>query len=415
MSQAMTMKKSSFDISYKYFINSLNTNSKENCRNYAQTKLPPSLNNDLLKRFLSDRSISAEIRLHSIYTLLNRTTQEFCLNKKLWNTSRQISIIRWLSEFSEGIQILNLSNFYISFISKNIFINLLKKSKSLKSLHVKCDDSCVISQLLLENFENLEEEVQTALRKIVFIDIDDSVCYSNVDKILKLLPNVQSLGKYRLSSRILYRLNKDTNIQLNLNEFRHSRTKTNTINVLLRSCPKLKYIHLKEPYSIIQKLSNFPELTSLCLDTFCPLDLDQYLNTSGHSINKLRLCSAQSSLNIQQLIHKCPNLEKLVIKESCVFVNSKERMMFPKIKEFKFKSNSIDGSKTIIPILRKMPNVQVLNLSETKITWKELKKLVESKVLDNVRKFNMDLIFGELLWIRTKLPNLELDVYGKPM
>lgn len=63
--------------------------------------------------------------------------------------------------------------------------------------------------------------------------------------------------------------------------------------------------------------------------------------------------------------------------------------MLPKIKEFKYLYSSTVYVKQI-------PNVEILNFDETKITLVEIEKLVESKILDNVRKLNMDINIGQL-------------------
>lgn len=316
-----TLEDICFKMISREFKKVLNKNKLFN-RECVQTRMPPMLMNQLLKCFLSEDWLSGNIRLNSIYIFINRSTQQFSLNKNFFNSCRINLVIKWLAKYSENIRTLDLRHNYINSLSKTNFVELLKNSKRLNSIHVKCRLNCAIYQLLFKNYDDLSDDVKNSLSKIVYIDLDNKVEYTEAAKIVQLIPNLQSLGKYKFIKNVLnylLELKEFKNKKFNLIEFRDSNTTPSDIQFVAECCPKMKYIHLKVPENkTIEILAKFRELTYLCLNKFSLRQLNNYLKTNGPNITKLKLTSADDEVIVQSIIDKTPKCKEITINNSII-------------------------------------------------------------------------------------------------
>lgn len=410
---------------YNQIRNLLSENNKELFRNHVHYRFNSTVRNQLQNKFLSDITLSDETRLLSVFIFINTETQEFSLNYCLNDKFSENRIIDWLLEFTENIQTLNLSHFYIHSNAKNQFIALLNKNDNLISLKVACRPGCAIFQLLLED-SDLNDKVKTELAKIVFIDInDDGPNLIQPHKVALILvdslPNVQCLGNYLHMEQLLLYFNhteKYRNIKLNLIEFNGTKTNKCTLNLLSRYCPKLKCINLDSPKNWIDTtLSPFQELTSIYLRDFGSVNLNAFLDISEHKITELKLYFANDILNITSIMNKCHELEKLSINGSCVVIDVNDVKIYPKIKQFRYMENTTPDNITILSILEKMPNVEKMYMTEGNISFREIKKIILSSVWNNVRELVVydSRINYDFDWIEINLPNLEYDMNGNPI
>ena len=281
----------------------------------------------LLRAILHDEDLSEEIRLKCLPIFLDERTQFFNFVQET-NNQRSIKyILELIPKYCPNIKIVDLRSLSIQRVNTENFKTFLKQTQCLKSLRVSCAiDNCAISQLLLEeDFRLHEQDVQNGLLKIQYIKNAIDFTLSEYINFLKVLPNLKSLGDGLglarvVTSRIAHQLRQKLS---NLIEFHDEETSLNTLEHLIRFCPKAQQIHLSYPLEhVIENLSKFPKLTQIALDceNFGQIrELIQLLKIIGNQIKYLNIFTTDNMpLDTEIILRLCPELVRMELNDRSV-------------------------------------------------------------------------------------------------
>ena len=277
----------------------------------------------LMSRFLSrDQGFSMNERLNSLPIFLDENTTFFNFVQGTTCQSSIYSILELIPRYSPNIETIDFGNLWIESENKENFKNILKNSKKLKSLRVRClsSDDCAINQLLLqEDFDLQDKDVQIGLQKIEYI-YAVGLFLSQSTKLLKVLPNLKSIGNYQELGPILSSYidnDDDLNRFMIITEFADRYTNSTTLEYFVKYCPNTKRITLMWPdRNVIENLSKFPLLTDICIHTEY---FDQIMNLIikiGKQIKKLDLKTYGHYYDPDILHELCPELLLLETNEN---------------------------------------------------------------------------------------------------
>ena len=277
----------------------------------------------LLKRFLSNKErLSPEIRLNCLHIFLDERTKFLGFERKIFYQKITKSILKIIPKYCPNIVTIDFRNVWILNESKENFKIFLKQTTSLKTLRVIITGSrnCALYRLLLEeDFHQHDKDLQSGLLKIDYINglgLHASECV----QLLNLLPNLKSFGMALPLGPVLSSYIDDEDIVKKFNritEFADSGKSSNTLQQLIKFCPKVNKIRLNNPQpTVIENLVNFPLLTELQIRFENPyfVEFINLLNKIGKQIKILILhVSPGLALDRNILHHMCPQLVKLEI------------------------------------------------------------------------------------------------------
>lgn len=284
-------------------------------------KFPYSIKHSLLKKFLSDKSISQQDRINCLEILLEERTTDF--NFILWPIyeftnfgSNLRAIFRMIINYAPNIETIDLLQFRIIKVLTEDFKNLLRKCKKLKSLRVKMypGEDCVISKLLIEeDFESFDLDLQIGIQKIEYIYLRRNISAKCCARLFELLPNLKGFEKHTvpIGSALNYYLDSNHRL-LNITKIQDSFTSTVTLENIVKICPKLEFLELNWPYeNVVESLWRIPTLKRLELHNYEPNELYYFLLKAGEKLESLKLYNEEKKGNIDKKIVNefCPKIE----------------------------------------------------------------------------------------------------------
>ena len=309
---------------YKILREGLEENTELDEKRKLVNSILPKQKYKLLQRFVSyEEDLSQALCLKYLPIFLDENTKFLGFKPGIYRQEIVKSIFELLPRYCPKIEIVDFRAILIKPENKENFKIFLKQTTQLKSLRVQCyfHNDCAIRQLLLEEDFNLhDQDVKSGLLKIehihgIYLTTSDCV------RLLKLLPNLKSLGRIQNLSVLLPIISDNEDIPKTLakiTEFSDKYTSLATLQCFSNFCPKAKHIFLTKPQkNVIENLRKFSLLTELVLDSEDPdfvSEVINLLNIIGKQIKILSLCCPAGIELDPNIFHNlCPNLVKLVI------------------------------------------------------------------------------------------------------
>ena len=283
--------------------------------------LPPVHKYQLLLMFLSHPS--EDISLKCLPVFLDERTKYIELINFIEDEEMIKTIMEIIPQYGPNIETIDFTSLDISSENKENFKCFLKKTPRLKSLRVGCSpNNCAIYQLLLDEEFNLhEQEVKNGLFKIEYIDgvsLSDAECA----KLIKLLPNLKSLGMEPSLGPIINSYSDDVDLVQklsNITEFGDLNCSLTTLDNIVKLCPNVTEIFLNKPdKKVVENLWKFPRLMKIHLNSVDPEFVEELYNLlriNGRRIKCLFIGFPDENDELDtNLLHElCPKLVKGVI------------------------------------------------------------------------------------------------------
>ena len=278
----------------------------------------------LLSRFLSEReNLSQIIILRCLQVFLDERTKFLNFGRILENQEIIKCILKIIPKYCPNIKTIDFRNVFFYSESRESFKTFLKQNPGIKSLWVNCStDNCAIYQLLFEEEFNLHDQVvKDGLLKIEIID-GVHLSPSDCARLLKLLPNLKSLGIFQtLGPLLLPAYSEDEEIANKLNKLTEICLNDATLTCLecfVKLCPNAKSISLNWPErNVLENLRQFPFLNEIRLystDLHIVTELYTLLKIIGKQIKSLSIIFPdEDQLDVEILEELCPEIIRLEI------------------------------------------------------------------------------------------------------
>ncbi|XP_011860498.1 PREDICTED: uncharacterized protein LOC105557776 isoform X2 [Vollenhovia emeryi] len=140
------------------------------------------------------------------------------------------------------------------------------------------------------------------------------------------IPQLESLAGYSYMEHVAEITHQliDLKVPFNLTEARSYKTTPLHMKLLAQICPKVKKIHIYEPYHSVHfpdALCHFPYITSLNIHNVLPEkewlhSFYNYFRTNGQSLSELNIQMMESQdplqVDLKEILSNCPNLQILI-------------------------------------------------------------------------------------------------------
>lgn len=140
---------------------------------------------------------------------------------------------------------------------------------------------------------------------------------------LMQIPHLESLAGYSHMEHVAEIMHQliDLKIPFNLTEAKSCKTTPYNIKLLAQACPKVKKLHIYEPYHSLDTLHLFPYITSLCVHNVLPEKewlngFYNYFRINGQNLSELNIQMLESQhplyVDLKEILSNCPNLQVLI-------------------------------------------------------------------------------------------------------
>lgn len=197
---------------------------------------------------------------------------------------------------------------------KRLFsMSKIKRSKSKKRFH---------SEKMFPFMEYKNRNLLCDTLRVLNV-ADTAVTSLGVLFALLQIPQLESLAGYSHMEHVAEIMHQfiDWKVPFNLTEAKSCRTTLYNIKLLAQMCPKVKKLHIYEPYHSPDTLRLFPYITSLSVHNILPKKewlncFYNYFRTNGQSLNELNIQMLESQhplqVDLKEILSNCPNLQILI-------------------------------------------------------------------------------------------------------
>ena len=366
----------------------------------------------LLRNILSNPDLSTKTRVKALNFIINEKFIQFNFHFLVESKSSERKILKILYDKCPKMELLNLSAFHIRSKNRDLFENLLMKCTKLEAVRVKCRMSdCAIRDILLGEFlhpldyeknirarsnQNLIRRTITnvnhflirkyrpeirprhelPLDKIVVLDLCRLFPELSCTEMLRLLPNLTSLGFYEKVGKAISYLTYYECKNLKLKYIRDQRTTLEVLDKICYHCPDLEQIRLTAPQpGTVEQLSVLKTINNVELLWFQVEELYKYLKNCGSQIRSMRLSRCMQVVNINIILASCPNLSYLVLSDLQIQYKV-DMVKYPNMRHLlcgRLSTNHVLGLK---PLLYNLTKLETLEFNDRSLTHEELEELV---------------------------------------
>lgn len=287
-----------------------------------------SIYQDLL-RYILNSDLEAMMRFTCIQMLLNNGVQY--LATKMFPISYHRRILRAIATYGTGLRVLNLKGVWVKEEQMPLMYEVIRNCRQLTKLQVPYianDELLEEISYFLSYLQALDISGETditdigldALSKgvcretLTVIDIgmpgEENICHSDVALVLESCPNVVTFSTYSyvgLALKYVYN-NINLNFKCKLKYIHDTNTNLDTLQCIVRMCPKLESLYLDSPEpGILHELSH-TRLYNLKIFKFYSHELMELLHSMGCHLRHLALIKGIGSIELCHLFRLCTSL-----------------------------------------------------------------------------------------------------------
>ncbi|XP_071649530.1 uncharacterized protein [Temnothorax longispinosus] len=226
---------------------------------------------------------------------------------------------------------------------------------------------------------------------------DTSVTSLGVLLVLMQIPQLESLAGYNHMEHVAEITHQliDVKLPFNLTEARSCKTTPVNIQLLAQVFPKVKKLHIYEPYHSPDTLCLFPYITSLSVHDVLPENewlngFYNYFRTNGQILRELNIQMIESEdplqVDVKKILSNCPNLQILIKNGSnIIWTKGHDPQPFKYLK--KIQLGCTVKALVVTKILLLAPELMSLHIQNSyDLTNQHLKELVKPSIKYRNRK-----------------------------
>lgn len=353
------------------------------------TSLPHSISQELMQSILSSEELDAAIRFCTLRLLFHDRIRSLIVGA--FPKDYYMMILDVIGDNGAELQMLDLRGVWVKGDEAQKLQHTLEKLPKLKELyvpHVASDGvlaalgrdhgsllildisgACSISR---EGIEMLccgpSSSVLPSHLQIVNIGSpgEENVTASNVEILLKNLPELKSLGGYSFVGKTLLNfISEDARMaqETKLQYLHDTGTDADTLDAIVKLCPKLESIYLDRPTDgVTARLHLISTLKHVKLNRFDCAELDFMLTKCGGSLDTLELVVGKGVMDMSSVASHCPQLKKLMCYKM-EFLTHYEQVMFSSLTKLEILHSTITTS-CIRYLLSFSPQIEELSIGE---------------------------------------------------
>ncbi|XP_055858350.1 uncharacterized protein LOC129920881 [Episyrphus balteatus] len=284
---------------------------------------------DLLRVILGSDYLEASMRFTCLQMLLNCGVQ--FLVTEVFPFSYYEKILQVIAAQGTGLRTLNLKGIWVKEEHMHYMFDIMKKCSYLTKLYIPyiANDellevigrTCTKLQLIDISGETditeigveyLSKGVSCQLLTVVDVGMpgEENICYSDIAMILEHCPNVQTLATYSYVGPALKFIydNIDEDFKCKLKYLHDTGTDTDTLRVIVKTCPKLESLYLDTPNKGILHILKNTFLRKIKIYKFQCKELMSALEIIGRNLSHLTMIKGDGNLDIGKLTWICPML-----------------------------------------------------------------------------------------------------------
>lgn len=284
---------------------------------------------DLLRVILASDYLEASIRFTCLQMLLNDNVQ--ILITEIFPFSYYEKILQVIAAQGNGLKTLNLKGVWVKDEHMHYMFDIIKKCPNLTKLcipYIANDELLDYISKYLTKLKIIDISGETDITEIgveslskgiscknlIVVDIgmlgEENICHSDIAMILEHCPNLESLATYSFVGSSLKFINDniDENFKCKLKYLHDTHTDSNTLDIIIKTCPELESIYLDTPQQgILSKLQN-TFIRKLKIYKFSCDELMKLLEKLGRTLVHLTMIKGNGVLELGKLARICSGL-----------------------------------------------------------------------------------------------------------
>lgn len=394
--------------------------------------LPISLKDELMDKLVNGVYYDRMIRVRSLRILLcdRSRTLKITLPCEPKLSKHFMKVIR---QQGKNLLHLELKGFYIKPRDCKAFQIILRRFTKLQKFSVKFKSCCGVYHTLTQNLPHLNICVDNLLNEsyhfmtthnilmgiLTELVISEQFPATDLAEIVPQLPFLTSLGNYPQTGLMIKTLDS-RHIHLNLTQVYDRETSVETLESMLRVCPRIRSLTLKYPsFEVFDLLPSFQHLLRLRIENIVAVE-----NCFLNKLRILELKQVSIQLNLAILLESCPGLDSFTGVNLALKKNSKptftHRLLKLFLKNVKCDENSMKSIIFSLPYLQylNLYNVLILKKSDVSkfIERRPLRKLnyvvICSKKASNVTRFDLvDILINNPEWMHLNKESLGYETF----
>lgn len=356
--------------------------------NYV-TSAPPNTSQEIMQSILSTEELDAAIRFCALKLMFHRNIKSLIVGA--FPQEYYMRILDIIGDHGAELQILDLRGVWVKGDEAQKLQYTLEKLPNLKELyipHVASDGilatlgrdhgsllvldisgACSISR---EGIEMLccgpASSVHPSRLQIVNIGSpgEEDVSTSNVALLLKNLPDLKSLGGYSFVGKALLNfVSEDAKMvrETKLHYLHDTGTDADTLDALVKLCPKLESVYLDRPADgVVGRLNEISKLKHVKLNRFDCAQLHFLFENCGGTLDTLELLVGKGVVDMSLIANHCPQVKKL----SCYkmeFLTHYDQVIFPNLTKLEILHSPITTS-CVKYLLSSSPQIEEFSIGE---------------------------------------------------